>query len=107
MLTLSASPALFLFACRYFYSLLCGFGFLRMSYDRLLYQALTAIVIVIGLQFEERKLVREFGRAYEEYRARTPMLFPLLALWPAGKHKPLLADEQSRPTVAAGREKAE
>lgn len=32
----------------------------------------------IGAIFEERKLVRYFGREYEEYRARTPMFLPRL-----------------------------
>ncbi len=32
--------------------------------------------IFIGIYFEERKLVREFGQAYVEYRQRTPMLVP-------------------------------
>ena len=45
--------------------------------------ALTAYLI-IGALFEERKLLREFGSAYAEYRARTPMLIPLPRL-PAKK----------------------
>lgn len=32
----------------------------------------------IGATFEERKLARHFGRAYEDYRARTPMFIPAL-----------------------------
>jgi methanethiol S-methyltransferase len=32
--------------------------------------------ILIGAQFEERKLRREFGEAYAEYQRRTPMLVP-------------------------------
>jgi protein-S-isoprenylcysteine O-methyltransferase Ste14 len=40
-----------------------------------IYTALT-IYILIGIFFEERKLVREFGKAYLEYKSRTPMLFP-------------------------------
>lgn len=32
--------------------------------------------LVIGALFEERKLVEQFGPAYEEYRRRTPMLIP-------------------------------
>ena len=40
---------------------------------------LTAYVIV-GAYFEERKLLREFGAAYAEYRQRTPMLVPGLQL---------------------------
>jgi len=40
---------------------------------------LTAYVLV-GVYFEERKLVSEFGEAYVEYRRRTPMLIPGLHL---------------------------
>ncbi len=32
--------------------------------------------IFIGIHFEERKLLLEFGEAYAEYRRRTPMLIP-------------------------------
>ncbi len=35
------------------------------------------IYILIGAYFEERKLLREFGEAYEEYKSKTPMLIPL------------------------------
>jgi methanethiol S-methyltransferase len=34
------------------------------------------LYMTIGAFFEERKLVREFGEEYEEYRLRTPMLIP-------------------------------
>jgi protein-S-isoprenylcysteine O-methyltransferase Ste14 len=34
------------------------------------------LYIVIGAYFEERKLLREFGDPYAEYRRRTPMLVP-------------------------------
>jgi methanethiol S-methyltransferase len=34
------------------------------------------IYIVVGALFEERKLLREFGQAYVDYRKRTPMLVP-------------------------------
>jgi len=39
------------------------------------YLALT-IYVLIGIIFEERKLLREFGQEYAEYRAVTPMLIP-------------------------------
>ncbi len=39
------------------------------------YLALT-VYILVGIIFEERKLIREFGAEYEEYRSRTPMLLP-------------------------------
>ena len=41
----------------------------------IVYSAFT-VYILIGIVFEERKLVREFGNVYLEYKSRTPMLFP-------------------------------
>jgi methanethiol S-methyltransferase len=38
------------------------------------------VYIFIGIYFEERKLVLEFGESYAEYRHRTPMLFPKIRL---------------------------
>lgn len=34
------------------------------------------VYILIGAYFEERKLLREFGAAYAEYKSKTPMLVP-------------------------------
>jgi protein-S-isoprenylcysteine O-methyltransferase Ste14 len=49
-----------------------------MTLNRLvLYLSLT-IYILIGVYFEERKLMREFGNDYEDYRLKTPMLNPVL-----------------------------
>lgn len=39
------------------------------------YLALT-IYIIVGAYFEERKLLREFGQEYADYRSVTPMLIP-------------------------------
>lgn len=36
------------------------------------------VYILIGAYFEERKLAREFGTAYAEYKSKTPMLIPRL-----------------------------
>jgi protein-S-isoprenylcysteine O-methyltransferase Ste14 len=36
------------------------------------------IYILIGAYFEERKLSREFGAAYADYKSKTPMLIPWL-----------------------------
>jgi protein-S-isoprenylcysteine O-methyltransferase Ste14 len=42
-----------------------------------LYVCLTAYLF-IGALFEERKLLREFGQAYADYQACTPMMIPFL-----------------------------
>jgi len=36
------------------------------------------VYILVGAYFEERKLLREFGAAYAEYKSKTPMLIPWL-----------------------------
>ena len=38
------------------------------------------IYTLVGTHFEERKLLREFGEAYAEYKRKTPMLIPGLGL---------------------------
>jgi protein-S-isoprenylcysteine O-methyltransferase Ste14 len=51
------------------------------------YLALT-IYILIGIAFEERKLLREFGQQYAEYRWVTPMLIPGIAKTAAKRGAP-------------------
>ena len=41
----------------------------------IVYVGLT-IYVLIGIFFEERKLLREFGQAYTQYKSMTPMLIP-------------------------------
>ena len=36
---------------------------------------------LIGAYFEERKLLREFGDSYAEYKKKTPMLIPGFVFW--------------------------
>jgi protein-S-isoprenylcysteine O-methyltransferase Ste14 len=36
---------------------------------------------LIGVYFEERKLLREFGDSYAEYKKKTPMLIPGAVFW--------------------------
>jgi methanethiol S-methyltransferase len=49
-----------------------------MTLNRLVLYISLTLYILIGAYFEERKLLREFGREYYEYQARTPMLIPFL-----------------------------
>jgi protein-S-isoprenylcysteine O-methyltransferase Ste14 len=41
----------------------------------IVYAALT-IYVLVGIIFEERKLLREFGQEYAAYKSITPMLLP-------------------------------
>ena len=47
-----------------------------MSWNLLALNIGLTVYVFIGATFEERKLLREFGETYAEYRWRTPMLVP-------------------------------
>ena len=47
-----------------------------MTVNRLALIVVATLYFISGAYFEERKLLRDFGGQYAEYRARTPMLFP-------------------------------
>jgi len=49
-----------------------------MSVGRLLFAVVTTIWILIAIRIEERDLAHFLGKPYREYRARTPMLVPLM-----------------------------
>jgi len=54
----------------------------QMTVNRLVLIICLSVYLIIGAYFEERKLDRDFGPAYAEYRARTPMFIPGLKLRP-------------------------
>jgi protein-S-isoprenylcysteine O-methyltransferase Ste14 len=49
-----------------------------MTEGRLLLASFMTLYILIGIKFEERGLIRKFGKQYENYKKRVPALFP----WP-------------------------
>jgi len=62
----------------YFFIILMIWFCPKLTRDRLLFDLLWTVWIVIGSYFEEIDLVVEFGDAYREYQKRVPMLVPFL-----------------------------
>jgi protein-S-isoprenylcysteine O-methyltransferase Ste14 len=64
----------------YTFSLLILWLSPSMSLNSLVVYASLTVYILIGIYFEERKLLREFGQDYADYKSSTPMLIPGLKL---------------------------
>ena len=47
-----------------------------MTWNILAFNLGATAYILVGIQFEERKLLKEFGQAYADYQRRVPMLLP-------------------------------
>jgi protein-S-isoprenylcysteine O-methyltransferase Ste14 len=47
-----------------------------MTQNTMVVMIAATVYIIVGALYEERKLEREFGTAYAEYKATTPMLIP-------------------------------
>ncbi len=65
-----------LYTCTYLFLWLAP----TMSWNLLALNLGVTAYMWIGTIFEERKLVEQFGQEYEDYRARTPRIFPWLKL---------------------------
>ena len=49
-----------------------------MTINTLIFYIAATLYFIVGAYFEERKLLREFGAVYAEYKSVTPMLIPRL-----------------------------
>jgi methanethiol S-methyltransferase len=65
----------------YFFMLMMLWSVPGLTRDRLLFNILWTLWIIIATWLEERDLVHEFGQPYREYQATVPMLIPYR--WPA------------------------
>lgn len=61
-----------------------------MTVAHLVFALVTTAYILVAIQWEERDLVDEHGRAYEDYRRRVPMLIPRL-----GRRRAVVAGESA------------
>ena len=74
--------------------ILAVFAVPRLTADGLLFAVVMLVYILIGLRFEERDLLREFGPDYADYRKAVPMLVPRLPFLP--KRRPTPGEIASR-----------
>jgi protein-S-isoprenylcysteine O-methyltransferase Ste14 len=65
----------------YFFILLLIWSTPVLTLDRLLFNVLWTLWIVLGTHLEEKDLVREFGETYRRYQQNVPMLLPWRGRW--------------------------
>lgn len=63
--------------------ILVFFGTPHMTFGHALFAGLMTAYVMIGLWFEERSLVREFGDTYRDYQRQVPMLIPRMTPIPS------------------------
>ncbi len=61
----------------YFFGLIMIWLTPQMTINRLTLAVVLSIYLYVGTFFEERRLIDEFGAAYEEYRREVPRLLPI------------------------------
>lgn len=70
----------------YFFSLGMIWSGPDLTEDRLLFNIMWTVWIIIATLLEERDLVRDFGNGYREYQSRVPMLIPYKLPWGGDKN---------------------
>lgn len=55
---------------------LIGFVLFNPTYTHLVHAICILIYLLIGIQYEEKRLIAQFGEKYKMYKDQTPMLFP-------------------------------
>jgi methanethiol S-methyltransferase len=60
----------------YFFSLVMIWSSPDLTADKLLFNIMWTIWIIVATKLEERDLLRDFGNGYREYQSRVPMLIP-------------------------------
>lgn len=63
-----------------------GISFLLSAWYSLLFTPLMIVLIYLISRKEEEELTKEFGKEYEDYKEKVPMLIPRLALAAGQKH---------------------
>ena len=53
-----------------------GYVLFHPTYVTLVSAGMLTLYVFVGIQLEERKLIRQFGDQYLEYKKNTPMLVP-------------------------------
>ncbi len=61
----------------YFFTLIMIWAYPYLTADRLLFNVLWTIWLIVGSILEERDLIQAFGRQYRDYQSKVPMLIPL------------------------------
>ncbi|MEK6476114.1 isoprenylcysteine carboxylmethyltransferase family protein [Catalinimonas sp. 4WD22] len=56
--------------------IIIGFWLFAPSLANLITVIMLILYILVGIRFEERKLVAQYGEAYKKYQEEVPMLFP-------------------------------
>ncbi|NOQ69084.1 MAG: DUF1295 domain-containing protein [Gammaproteobacteria bacterium] len=60
----------------YLFTIIFFWSYPVITSDRLLFNILWTIWVIVGARLEEQELVEDFGDEYREYQSKVPMLFP-------------------------------